>query len=494
MPRRFPLRSVVVSAAAHLGVGYLLVAYSSFLATHPNQKPPDLNTARILELNINDLAPYIPRPQIQAPKPVPVHAPPRPAPKPQVPQLTAPAIRTPAVNPLPAAGEVRQYIPPPVQVSDAPKVARAPETLIQLDVPKPELQTQLQVPDAVVLTNSPRRFLPRPVIRPPDLPNKDLPQVVVAMDLPKIQDAKGDLPVAQLLTDHTALPVRAASRAPVSGTAPAAAEVSTTGNPKSVEAPALVSLPDNPIPAHAAVVVPPAVQVGSRGNDNTQTQKSPASPAGGGGAGTGQNSQAANNVNPRPPEPSAASTTSATSTAAAGAPSPRPGTAPIPAAALPEVAQIHLPHDGNYSVVISEKSALVPGSADFLRGRPVYSVYLQVGLKRAWILQYCLPGEAGPPQRNSMMVVSAKPVPLSAPYAYTMLRPVLQFAGPGYSMIHGMINEKGKFEQLQQVGDPNLKNATELIQVLSGWEFRPATKDGVPVAVEILLCIPSVSS
>ena len=40
--------------------------------------------------------------------------------------------------------------------------------------------------------------------------------------------------------------------------------------------------------------------------------------------------------------------------------------------------------------------------------------------------------------------------------------------------------------------DRALRNMPELLQALASWEFRPATKDGVPIMVEVLLCIPNV--
>jgi hypothetical protein len=155
-----------------------------------------------------------------------------------------------------------------------------------------------------------------------------------------------------------------------------------------------------------------------------------------------------------------------------------------------------MPKNGTYEVVVTQNSGVVAGSEDFMRGRPVYSVYLRAGAKRDWILQYCLPPGTQAPVRNGTVVNLGAPEVLGAPYAYTMLRPALTFAAPDvrYAMIHGFINKDGHFEQLNEVGDRALKNLPELMQALAGWEFRPATKDGMPVAVEILLCIPNSSS
>jgi hypothetical protein len=155
-----------------------------------------------------------------------------------------------------------------------------------------------------------------------------------------------------------------------------------------------------------------------------------------------------------------------------------------------------MPRDGNYEVVVTQNAGVVAGSADFLRGRPVYSVYLHAGDKKDWILQYCLPEAGEAPQRNSVVIRLSDPAPVGAPYAVVMLRPAVNFAAPDvrYAMVHGFINADGRLEQLSEVGDRALRNLPELLQALAGWEFRPATKDGVPISVEILLCIPNASS
>jgi hypothetical protein len=522
--RRSPWRSVVFSAGGHLAAGYFVVAYSAFIAAHPVRPAVDLNAARILELDVDKLLPYvppdIPRPQvltrstITAP-PVPhsaITAPAAPSPRPSAepqPEIPAPA------NPIPAPKIPRTFTPPPLQVADAPKIAKAPETLIQLDIPKPEVQTQLQVPNALILTNSPRRFLPRPVIRPPQLDKQAVPAAVVDMDLPRIQSSVGDLAIARSLTDHASLPVRPTSKAPLSGTSPTPAEIAT-GNWKSEEAPALVALPDIPIPNHTAVVVPPAVQMGAKGPDTIQA--APPAPGGGGGTGTSraQSAQTASNINPSPstgtsptnstapPSPAKAPgpPTTAPAPAAPTAPAPSdapasrtPGTAPQPGAALPEVARVTMPRDGNYEVVVTQNAGIIPHTTDYLRGRPVYSVYLKVGARKDWILQYSLPAEAEAAKKNSTIVRLGDSPTIGAPYAFTMLRPDLTFAAADvrYAMIHGVINKDGHFEQLNEVADHALKNLPELMQALAGWEFRPATKDGAPVAVEVLLCIPNTS-
>jgi hypothetical protein len=63
-------------------------------------------------------------------------------------------------------------------------------------------------------------------------------------------------------------------------------------------------------------------------------------------------------------------------------------------------------------------------------------------------------------------------------------------AGEKYILIHGSIDVTGRFRNLT-IHRPVLSGAVDgLLSSLTDWEFRPATKDGVPVAVEALLSIP----
>jgi hypothetical protein len=59
-------------------------------------------------------------------------------------------------------------------------------------------------------------------------------------------------------------------------------------------------------------------------------------------------------------------------------------------------------------------------------------------------------------------------------------------------MVHGMITAAGRFVQLATVVPEQFENMKQLMDALQQWEFRPATHDGQPSAVEILLIIPSV--
>ena len=304
----------------------------------------------------------------------------------------------------------------------------------------------------------------------------------------------------------------------------------------------VLSVSERPKAANERLVVPP-VQMGANGVDNVQpgVRGQGGGPGGAGRAPVTQTpSQTAANVNPavnppvnpavnppvkspapnptNPPAPNGAppvpSSPNAPPVAQPGVTQPgvtqpgvnqpgvtQPGTrvpavvGPRPPSSQPEgTARIEMPRNGNYEVVVTQNAGVIPGSADFLRGRPVYSVYLHAGDKKDWILQYCLPASDEAPRKNSVVIRLGDAAPVGGPYAVVMLRPAVTFAAPDirYAMVHGFINTDGHFEQLNEVGDRALRNMPELLQALAGWEFRPATKDGVPIMVEVLLCIPNI--
>jgi len=145
-----------------------------------------------------------------------------------------------------------------------------------------------------------------------------------------------------------------------------------------------------------------------------------------------------------------------------------------------------------FDVVVVQSSNADPlvQSAGLLKGKPVYSVYLNVGTAKAWILQYCLSVEGqGPPangavQRGDLSVI-APPYPLTTGISELELG-----TRPHYTLIHGFLSATGKFRDLTLVGRAN-PQMTRLLHAIENWEFRPATKDQHPVEVEALLTVPA---
>ena len=138
--------------------------------------------------------------------------------------------------------------------------------------------------------------------------------------------------------------------------------------------------------------------------------------------------------------------------------------------------------DGKFGIVVSGSSASdqFPESAGALSGKVVYTVYLRIGLRKNWILQYCLP--------QSVELGGAA---VDAPWPLVMLRPdPLNKADLDYIIVGGVINSSGRFEQLGLVYPAELNEQDKLLGALRQWTFRPASRDGQAVAVEALLVIP----
>ena len=189
-----------------------------------------------------------------------------------------------------------------------------------------------------------------------------------------------------------------------------------------------------------------------------------------------------------PGAPGGAATGSATGVSITGG--NRPGIAA--AAPLPNV--IHRPANGNFDAVVVQTTPLnqYPESRTLLTGRPIYSVYLSVGTPADWTFYFCIPGEKPATSNSSVIQLGAPPPPVKAPYPTKLIRPEIALPSwEKYVLVHGYVNEEGRFEGLRVVRSIQPGTDQALLASLTGWEFRAATKDGVAVMVEFLLSIPA---
>ncbi|MFB3778286.1 MAG: hypothetical protein ACE141_11765 [Bryobacteraceae bacterium] len=167
-------------------------------------------------------------------------------------------------------------------------------------------------------------------------------------------------------------------------------------------------------------------------------------------------------------------------------------------AALPQryATPIKIEHPANavFDVVVMQSAAdpSFSESAGVLSGQPVYTVYLQVGAPKAWLLQYCIPKEAAvAPRIVGGAVNIGAPSALKAPFPLvTLLPPVTMLPRTGYILVHGSVDTQGQFRDLNVIRAPNAKMKDLIKAELAKWHFRPAVRDGAPVVVEILLAIP----
>jgi hypothetical protein len=472
--------------AVVLGLG---ISYLHFIALLPADSVLEIRRDRVLDLSSD---PMEPRPLI-----APNLTADRAAPQPARPKASAGPRATLSAPALPA----QEFRMPPVR-------ARKPvqQTLVQMDLPPTmDVHPQLRVPTIVLLASTPRRVA-RPFVAPPQRKNTmDVPShVALEMRTPVLDVRAGYAKTPEVLKDLAPrLPAPVGAVAPVASnrepveTKPAAATVTGSG---AAEPSNIISLPDRPIPAASAIVLPPLNQVSSREGA-----------AGSGGAGEGA---APSNAQNAKPAASGAPSAHAGTGAATASNVPTSGNSPANhgpaggavassgtgAGALPKTAatngptRLVRPPTGTYEVAIVQSSGVVPGSHGLLKGKPVYSVYIPVGTGKEWILQYCLPEEEAHPAARSQVVQLGTITPITAPYAFSIIGPAIQFReGARYAFIHGFVNASGKFEHLEEASDREIENIAAVLESLGQWEFRPATKDGVPAVVEILLCIPNAA-
>jgi hypothetical protein len=114
-----------------------------------------------------------------------------------------------------------------------------------------------------------------------------------------------------------------------------------------------------------------------------------------------------------------------------------------------------------------------------------YTVYLHVGLAKSWILQYALP-------RSDDAAEGGYIAHLEGPWPYNIVRPNLDPGALGADalLIHGFVNQAGRFEALHIAFPPDFAQAQFVLRSLEQWQFRPATQNGQNIKVEVLLIIP----
>jgi hypothetical protein len=380
---------------------------------------------------------------------------------------------------------------------------QARQTLVQLDAP-PKLVMNIAVPDVLLwaqkIAPAPRRKLVPPPLREIPKPARTL-LAPPTLDLPNqetnVADMRFTVPPA---TNAPKLPVPPTTTTPIKVDGPeekGAQLPQTVSTNSSEESTAhVISISSLPLHADSLVIVPPANQIASSGNGQGQGS--------GESAGAGEAAGAATTGAGTADAPQAGAAVGANAGAAAGTGSAvqtLAGAGDAGGAAFGSAAfggageglatealhRITQPKDGKFSVVVIGSSAAeaYPDSVGLMTGKVIYTVYLKVGLRKSWILQYCLPGPV-----EQQLRVKGSATPLDAPWPFLMLRPDLANSGADALMLHGLVNTDGRFEKLALVLPAGFPQKDLLVSSLRQWEFRPAKRDGQPIAVEVLLIIP----
>jgi hypothetical protein len=147
----------------------------------------------------------------------------------------------------------------------------------------------------------------------------------------------------------------------------------------------------------------------------------------------------------------------------------------------PQTTRIDLPANGEFpvSVLGPSVSDQYPDVANALGGKIVSTVYLQVGLSKSWTLEFWAPGTPAP----------------DAPWAYEIYRPDDLKMPPETDavLVSGTLNPSGQLADLRVLLPLEWPTEESLLPTLSRWKFRPAMRNGQPVAVQILIVIPCPS-
>ena len=149
---------------------------------------------------------------------------------------------------------------------------------------------------------------------------------------------------------------------------------------------------------------------------------------------------------------------------------------------------------GNFDAMVVQTTPInqYPEGRGLLTGRPIYSVYFSVGTAADWTFYFCIPGEKPASSNTTVVQLGPPATPVKAPYPTRLVRPEIALPSwEKYVLVHGYVNEEGRFEGLRVVRSIQPGTDQALLASLTGWEFRAATKDGVGVMVEFLLSIPA---
>lgn len=443
--------------------------------------------------------------------------------------------------------EHRQFQLPP-QTHPQP----APQTIVQMDLP-PDIVLKHEIPvPTVVLWTQPklpppaRRQFVAPPVKTPSAPRNLT--VAVALEPPNQETVLSNVNIAPatVLNNLPHLPQPPSIAPPVSRSAPeTATEIPQIGLATGTDSSAanLISLPKTPLRSAGILALPPANQIapqdianagslagdgGGHGAQDSGSQGLGSARAGAvGNQGTAGNQVQAGDLNGSGSLPAARSTGSGNSNsggvgagagagavasmgngagatgsagdrgngnaaggASAGGSSTTGGNGSStgPGERLPGVTRINQAKTGKFGVVVlgSADSTRYPEGSGALSGKIVYTVYLRLGLRKNWILQYSLPNV-----KENSGAAKGSLNPVEAPWPFLIERPDQWSASdPEYIMLHGIVTPAGRFDQLAMIFPNEFERKDLLLSSLKLWEFRPASQDGIPKAIEVLLIIP----
>jgi hypothetical protein len=382
----------------------------------------------------------------------------------------------------------KSMVMPPV-----PHAKRSPQTLIQPDV-HTDITLAQEAPLPQIVLWTPAKMPVSNIVAP--LPSK--PPTLAAkptLTQPNLEPNLGNIAISsvaqpklnQLLTPSNTTPI--VVRGPQNPNPTPATVTQNTAKPTPA---AVVSLSDVKL-KNGSVALPPVNEAAeSNTKDAATLSPGPAKPvatAGNGapgskaeGSGTGKTEGAHAGEGPA----NAPGSGSSAKFTVAGPDQPQGATNGTGDGDQPSLTAISLPKDGSFGSVIVGNSLedQYPEIGDVWKGRMAYTVYLHVGLEKSWILQYALP--------RADAAGAGAAAHLDAPWPYSIVRPNLPSDAitTDALMIHGFVNNAGRFETLSIVFPAQFAEAQFVLDSLARWQFRPAAENGQIAKVEVLLIIP----
>lgn len=461
LPVRWP--GLVSSVGVHLALVPVLAAGLQ----HATSRAPLENRSKRTTIVYQVMTLQVPRDLLRqqpVPPPKPPPAPANRAPVPEPPPKPAPKAFVAPPVPAPAKSEVVILQPPTVRAD--------PQRLKDLSLPSITMVTPAAVPKAFrnfdVGSLEKRRTatkaadpgpLPEP---PPDVPS-----------LTAIRPAQATVNAPKLSISAAPPPMNVIESAPKGP--------NNTGGPKAANPGNLITASSKPVPAGQTVSVPDVIV---------------APPATGASVRLGV-------VTPAPTVDTAGGNGKAASSKNGAASTPV-----VLNASLTPIKIIH-PSTGKHDVTIihSGVEQMLPEARGLLEGDPVYTVYLNVGWTRDWILHFCVPREGPPPpkQVGGVVTLGGAPPEVKPPYPLVTLAPpqsILPAAPPIplsqaerrrlHMLFHGYLGPNGKFQAMRQRATTESDVGTHVLKQLESWEMRPATRDGLPVRVQVIVVVPTV--
>ena len=363
----------------------------------------------------------------------------------------------------------------------------APQTLIQPDLPPIHL-TQ-KVPISQVLMWTPEKVIVKQIVPPPPRENATA-NIKPSLSPPnhELIPSEVNISTTPFTTELPAVSPGATSPIAVHGTGPELVP-ETTSTLLQQTTPANVVSISNLRMAEGNIVLP---AVNETSLSSASGSSAPGTPTGMSKVGSGNAASHQNGVGTGQDSGEKATVANSTSGgsgqpgADTGSASPQSTNADSGSGQAAGVKHISLPENGQFGVVVVGSSIAdeYPETTGLWSDRMAYTVYLQLGLARNWILQYSLP-------RSAQAAAAGEPIRPDAPWPYEIMRPTLDESDTDAVMVHGFVDAAGRFEHLTILYPQAFQQSSLLLNSLRQWRFRPAMQNGQSAEVEVLLIIPN---